>query len=791
MLRKGYLVWLLLWLGGMTAFAQQGSLEGHVSGSNGLPLAGATVSLPTQQRSLSTDSLGYFRFTVPTPDSLLLRISYLGYRSVEYKYFLAGGEQKRVSIQLREEDRLLREVEVRDGQQEVVRDQSSLSRIAPEQVQHLTSPFGDISAIIATLPGVNQNNELSSAYAVRGGNFDENLVYVNEIPVYRPFLIRAGQQEGLGFVNPAMVSQLQFSSGGWQAKWGDKLSSVLTINYKEPDSAAASVTAGLLGGSAHIEGTSANKRLSWVAGARHKSAQYLLNTLDTQGEYLPRFTDLQAFLTYKVSDRTSLNLLSSYARNRYLVEPVSRQTSFGTMQEAFQLNVGFVGQELMYYDMGQHALKLTTRWNSNLKTSLIASYLNTVEREYTEVEGGYRLCNIDKNPNSDTFNECLSVIGIGTDYQHIRNRLQARIFNLQSRNEWRFGNGHLLEWGLQYGMERINDRLREWSFTDSAEYVQINTRQLLTNDIELLNHRLEAYVQNTSSLGMGNTHTLHYGLRLHYLSLNKQWLLSPRIQYAYRPNWLTDVVFTASTGLYHQPPLYREYRSLGGEIRPEVLAQRSWHAIAGADMNFRMWDRIFNFVSEFYYKHLWDVNAYEVDNVRIRYFADNNAIAYATGADFRLSGEFIPGAESWFSLGLLKTAEDIAGDESGFIRRPSDQRVNVGVYFQDHIPNDPSIRVYLKLLYGTGIPFGPPERLDYRNRFTARSYRRVDIGFSKILEVRALRMRSLWLGLEVLNLLGNNNIISYSWVNDFNSNQYAIPNTLSNRFFNLKLTAQW
>lgn len=780
----------LLW--SICSYAQQGIIEGFVTGRKGLPLQGATISITELQRSSSSDSIGYFRFILPAPDTILLRISYIGFKPVEQYYYLPAGTRKRVSIQLLEEDRLLKEVAVRqDRQQEILRDQSSISRIAPEQIQNLTSPFGDISAVLATLPGVNQQNELSSSYAVRGGNFDENLVYVNEIPIYRPFLIRAGQQEGLGFVNPAMISSLQFSSGGWQAKWGDKLSSVLNIEYKEPDSLAGSITAGLLGGSAHLEGASANKKLRWIAGARHKSAQYLLNTLDTEGEYLPRFTDLQAFITYKLSERTSLNLLSNYARNRYLVVPQSRTTNFGPMNLAFQLIVGFEGQELLYYDMAQNALKLQTRWNKNFKSSFIASYLHTVEREYADVEGGYRLCNIDKDPESETFDQCLSIIGIGTNYQYIRNRLQAGIMNLQMRNEWRFANKQLLEFGVQWGREQIRDHLQEWSFSDSADFVQINSGELIANDITLLNHRLEAYAQNTSNIGSGNSHTLHYGLRLHYFSLNRQWLLSPRMQYAFRPDWKKDVVFTVATGLYSQSPLYREYRSLSGEIRPDVLAQKSWHFITGADLNFRMWDRVFNFVTELYYKKLWDVNPYEIDNVRIRYYANNNARAYATGADFRLSGEFIPGAESWFSLGLLKTAEDIAGDGRGYIRRPSDQRINLGVYFQDHIPDDPSLRVNLKLLYGTGIPFGPPGLPEYRNAFTARSYRRVDIGFSKVITLQNYQVKSLSLGLEVLNLLGNNNIISYNWISDFNNVQYAVPNTLSSRFFNLKLAVHW
>lgn len=770
--------------------AQRAVVEGLVVGKDQNPLSGATIQLQQSSGSTVTDSTGFFRLSAPAEDSIRLRVSYVGYQPREFRLKLAEGERRSLLVVMQEWDRVLDEVSVQENRQEVYREQSSMSRIEPKEIEHFPSPFNDISAVLGTLPGVRQNNELSSSYSVRGGNFDENLVYVNEIPVYRPFLVRAGQQEGLGFVNPSMVRDLSFSSGGWQAKWGDKLSSVLNIEYKEPDTTAAMLSIGLLGGAAQVEGASRNKRFTYLAGFRHKSAQYLLNTLETEGEYLPKFTDFQSFLRYQLNPRNELSFLLSYARNRYLVEPQSRQTSFGTLDKPFQLNVGFEGREILNYDMFQNALKLNTRWNKKLKTTWIASYLHTLEREYVDVEGGYFLCNIDPNPDSDTFNECLSTLGIGTDYQNIRNLLKAYIFNLQTRNEWKFAPDQLLEFGLQLGNERVEDRLREWEFTDSADFVQIKTHRLITNDIRLVNHRFEGYLQNTSSLGAGR-HTLHYGVRAHYFSLNKQWLFSPRIQYAYRPVWIKDVVFTAAAGVYHQPPLYREFRTPAGEIRPDVLAQSSLHMIGGADLNFRMWDRPFNFVTEVYYKKLWNVNAYDVDNVRIRYFANNEAEAYAAGADFRLSGEFIPGAESWFSLGIMKTEENLFFDDRGYIPRPSDQRVNFGVFFQDHIPNDPSYRVYLKLLYGSGLPFGPVQSLEYRNIFQGRAYRRVDIGFSKIITPYFFHMKTLWLGLEVLNLLGNYNVISYSWVNDFENNQYAVPNSLSSRFLNLKVVANW
>lgn len=785
-----YLFLLLIFFTALAVNAQQAVVEGYVTGQDQEALPGTAVQLINGNRSTITDSLGFFRIPVPSGDSIRLRFSYIGYQPAVISLFLSASETRTLKAELEISEKMLREVEVKEDRKEIYREQSGMSRLEPKEIQHLPSPFNDISAVLATLPGVRQNNELSSSYSVRGGNFDENLVYVNEIPVYRPFLIRAGQQEGLGFVNPAMVQSLSFSSGGWQAKWGDKLSSVLTIEYKEPDTTAFMITAGFLGGAAQAEGISKNKRLSYLAGFRHKSSQYLLNTLETEGEYLPKFTDFQSFITYRLSGKSDLKLLTSYARNRYLTRPQSRQTTFGTQEQAFQLNVGFEGHELLNYDMYQNGLKLTTRWNKNLKSSWIASYLHTVEREYADVEGGYFLCNLNAAPESAEYNECLNNMGIGTNYINIRNLLKAYILNIQTRNEWKFYPGQVMEFGLQLGYENINDRLREWGFSDSADFVMIDTKRLITNDIELQNQRLEAYVQNTSSMGAGR-HTLNYGVRLHYFSLNGQWLLSPRLQYAYRPAWLTDVVFTSAVGLYHQPPLYREFRSFSGEIKPGVLAQSSLHLTGGADLNFRAWNRVFNFVTELYYKELRNVNAYDVDNVRIRYFASNDAKAYAAGADFRLSGEFISGAESWFSLGLLKTEEDVKGDGKGYISRPSDQRVNLGIFFQDHFINDPSYRVYLKLLYGTGLPFGPPDNLPFRNSIMGRSYRRVDIGFSKIFTPRQWNINSLWVGIELLNLLGNHNVISYSWVSDYNNFQYAVPNGLSSRFVNLKLVVNW
>lgn len=782
---------LLIFLFSASLQAQTALLKGQVRTQEGDVLPGASVQAILQKKGTVTDSLGFFRLQLPANDTIQLRISYIGYRIYSEQLILRAGVDSQRIFTLSSRIDELKTVEVISEGEEPDRDIAGLTRLAPDELIHLPTAFGDFSDVLQTLPGVVSNNELSTAYSVRGGNFDENLVYVNGIPIYRPFLTRSGQQEGLSFVNPQMVSSIRFSAGGWQPKWGDKLSSVLDITYKEPDSISGSITAGLLGGSVEAEGITKGGRLSWVASARHKSARYLLGTMDVEGEYLPRFSDIQAFLTYRLAPRHTLHGLFSYARNRYEVTPQTRETNFGTLQQAFRLTVGFEGQELLQYDTWQNALKWSARWSDRLQTDWILSWMNTREREYAEVEGAYFLCDVDKNASSETFDQCITVRGFGANYINIRNRLKAQVYSLQNRSSWQLNQRNKLEWGLQVGLENMEDQLQEWEFLDSADFVKVRESRLINNSLNLNSRRLEAYLQNSSSWG-GDHHTLTYGLRVHYWSINRQWLWSPRLQYAYRPPWVTDVVFTTAVGIYHQPPLYRELRTYTGAINLDVLAQSTMHLLAGADLNFRMWDRLFNLTGEGYYKQYWNVNAYEVENVRIRYFANNDSKAWATGADFRISGEFIPGAESWFSLGVLTTREDIPGDSRRYIRRPTDQRLNVGIFFQDHIPNDPSLRAYVKLLYGSGLPFGPPERIEYRNHFSAPAYTRVDIGLSKIFTFKRtnIALSSLWLGVEMLNLFSNKNVIGYSWIRDFENNQYAVPNTLTNRFFNVKLVAQ-
>lgn len=784
-----FLLTLSLLLIHVVAYTQESNISGRITDLNGIGIEGVNIIIKQGQKVFASDKMGYFSFQWSDQDTLQFTLRHLNYQTRELK-LLINDQDQLLEIVLEEKIKSLEQVEILGSRDYLLREQPSLIQLDPVSAKMLPSPFNEFNRILVSLPGVVSNNELSASYSVRGGNFDENLVYVNDMLIYRPFLIRAGQQEGLSFVNPDLVESVQFSSGGWQPKYGDKLSSNLNITYKKPQEFGGSVSLGLLGGAVHLEGASKNDRLSFLVGARHKSSQYLLRTLETKGEYLPRFTDVQSYLNYRFKNgKTEIGLLNAYARNRYLVNPQTRETSFGTLfTEVLRFLVAFDGVELMEYDTWQSGLKLSHQFNPQLYSTLTMSGWITREREYFEVEGAYRLCDVNKDLNSDQFDRCSALRGIGSNYRSARNRLTAQIFNIENRNEIEIRPGIDIEFGAGYALENIDDYIHEYTFLDSIDYVINN--DLITTDQEITSHRLTAYAQN--SLQFNSRHTITYGVRFNYWTYNRQLLVSPRLQYAYQPVNNPNLLFNFAAGLYQQPPFYRELRDMSGNLN-QVQAQKAVHFIGGVDYNLSIWNRPFKLTAEAYYKHLTHLNPYDVDNVRVRYFANNDAEGYATGLDFRLSGEFIPGAVSWFSLGLLQTRENLLNDESGYIRRPSDQTLNFAINFEDHIPNDPSIRMNLSFFLGSGLPFGPPGNQQYRNAFNGPIYRRVDVGFSKMLIFNSNKnlFNSIWIGAEILNLFGSENVISYSWVNDIFSQQFAIPNTLSARFLNIKMIVKY
>ena len=778
--------------GFLPLFAQQQNrlIKGQVQDSKKDPVAQVNISVQGSSKGTVSDSEGKFEIAIVESD----QEKYLLFRHIQFirkSIPISSISDGELIVILEDTLRVLDQVNVTDERIIGINENVSTFKLNPLDAVFAPSPFQDISALLITLPGVLSNNELSSGYYVRGGNFDENLVYVNNFPIYRPQIITSGQQEGLSFVNVDLVKSIEFSSGGWESKYGDGLASTLNIEYKEPKKFGGSLEVGLLGGSIHIEGSSQNKKLSGLIGARYKSSAYLLNTLETQGEYKPKFADIQGYFNYDISKKgkqneTEVGLLFSYAQNRYLVEPSSRESTFGTFNNQLRLYVAFDGRERLDYNTWQGGVRLSHRFTKKWRSHFIVSGTYSTEREYYDIESGYLLCNVDNNPSSAGFNECLTNIGIGTNYYSGRNMLDATLLNVESRNEVIISDKSTMEFGIGYAHHSFDDMLNEYEFVDSSDYVTIT--DAVNSDASISYSRIQAYWQTQTNLN--SNHSLSYGFRMLFQDFNEDLLISPRIQYSWKPERFKNTYFRASAGLYQQAPLYREFRNPAGEINEKLKAQSSVHTIAGMDVIFSKWGRPFKFTTEAYYKYLWNVNPYDIENVRIGYYGDNNAVAYATGIDFRLSGEFIPGDESWFSLGFLSTKEDLDNDNRGYLPRPTDQRVNVGFFFQDHIPGNPTLRVHLRLLYSTGLPFSPPVNPDYRNVFRGSEYQRIDIGFSKIFNFEKRNensvFKSLWLSAEILNLTGHQNTISYYWVNDVNGNYYAVPNSLSQRFFNIR-----
>ena len=791
----------------ISAFGQStGTINGSVTHLS-QPLQGVYIRIRNLNKGTQTDGAGKFNIKVPAETDLKVEVSYVGKTTRIYNLRLKPNEIRQLNAEI--EDDVKESTEIQITGKRDLREQVSVVTIDPKIAKYMPSPFGDFNKVIATMPGVVSNNELSSTYSVRGGNYNENLVYVNDIEIYRPFLVSSGQQEGLSFVNPDMVKSVEFSSGGFQARYGDKLASVLNVQYKNPKKFGGSVSLGILAQTASIEGADSSGRVSYVVGFRRKDARYLFGAsklvkgLDVKGEYLPQFIDAQSYITIDLTGKekrkeqpnvTTLGILNSYARNRYLVRPASRETQFGTIQRVLRLYTAYEGEETMSYDTWQTGLKLSHKWNSNWRSDLSTSFVSTQEREKIDIEGGYRLCDIETNQSKSDYNQCISIRGVGTEYRYARNKLDGIILQAMQRNYHQSDSGSFsTEFGWNVSSENLKDDLYEYQFVDSADFVSVSTPLIASQN--LVSARYGGYLQQTFHIS--DRTSLNYGARVGYWSLNNEWIVSPRIQFSHKPKWDKDWLFKASAGIYQQQPFYRELRNAAGQLNKDLKAQKSYQAVLGANYRFKLWDREFQLNQEVYGKYLWDVVPYDVDNVRIRYFAKNNATAYAIGYDMRVGGEFIRGSESWFSLGVLSTREDVDGDGKGYIRRPTDQRVTLGVFFQDHLPKNPSVRMYLNMVIGTGLPFGPPGNLENRGALKAPPYRRVDIGFSKVISLGdktkwlGKRFETIWLGLEILNLIGAENTISYTWIKDVYDVQYAVPNTLSTRFLNLRLQVKF
>ena len=655
-----FFAFLSLILSLSTYSQSSGIIRGLISDENGDAIPGVNVILKSDNRIGTISNIdGEFEIGLPSgPDVLVF--SHIQYTTREVEINVQTGRTQNLAVRLIDENTRLDQVDVVG---EVERDPlDPAAKIDTRAAANLPSASGDFSKVLVTLPGVAANNELSSGYNVRGGNFDENLVYVNDIPVYRPFLSNAGRQEGLSFVNSDLVKDISFYAGGWESKYGDKLSSSLNILYKEPDSYNGSLNFGLLGGSVYI-GNRVSDRVKYLFGARHSDTRYLLGTLETKGQYLPSYTDAQAFFTFDLSkkgqqvNRTKLNWLMSYGRNRYLTLPESQTTDFGSVSETLRIQTAFEGRELLNYDTYQTGLNLSHKWSNRFLSRLIASGVSTTEREFYNVEGAYRICDVDNNPGSNSFNDCVVTRGIGTNFNYGRNTLDAIVLNLELRNELLLSEWILLEWGAGVNQNKIEDELNEYAYLDSAGFTinpsdpNSNVLRSVFNELDLTTKTYTGYLQSTL-FSKDSAHAVNVGTRINHMDYTGETLVSPRLIYRHRPNWERETSFRVSIGKYNQTPFYREFRDLDGNIRDNVKAQQSTHFILGMERLFEWWGRPFLFTTEGYYKKLENVIPYDIDNVRLRYFAENNADAFAYGFDFRLNGEFIRGSQSWFSLGF-------------------------------------------------------------------------------------------------------------------------------------------
>lgn len=818
MLKNVYLLIILTIIFNLPTQAQYGLIKGNVTNDANEILELVNVSVKGRPLGTSTDLSGNYKLYIPSNQYVTITFSSIGYLILDTLINIQPNSELTLNINLIPTSEQIAEVFVED--QEVRK--STLTRLDPKIMSSLPEASGNLEAIIKTLPGVSSNNELSSQYSVRGGNFDENLVYVNGIQVYRPFLVRSGQQEGMSFINPEMVSSVLFSAGGFEAAYGDKMSSVLDIKYRKPYGWGSSVTASLLGASLTLWGDSKNHRFRHISGLRYKTTKYLLNTLETEGEYDPKFLDFQTYMSYDVTEKLEVSFLGNYANNNYKFVPESQKTSFGTYNIPLELVLAFEGQEIDEFETYTGAFDFKYKVNDQTKLNLIGSSFTTNERETFDILSEYWINEIDKQQGSDTYGDSIGSLGIGSYLKHARNSLNATVYTIEHKGESKVGNNYL-NWGASAQNEQINDNLNEWKMIDSAGYsipydgttVGMNFHIHAKNNLNSM--RYGAFVQNTYTFNFDSTELLlTAGVRVAYWDLNEEFLASPRVNLAFVPNWKRDVIFRLSGGYYYQPAFYKELRDPDdGTINKDIKSQKSIHFVLGSDYNFTAWGRPFKLVTEAYYKILKDLITYDVDNVRILYAGENNSDGYAMGVDFKLNGEFVKGVDSWISLSFMKTEEDIRGDmepvyddddniigykDPGYLPRPTDQRVNFSMFFQDYLPGNPSFKVHTQLNFASGLPYGPPDEPHYKMLGRTKSYQRIDIGLSKVLKSEGktypkghflYHVKEAWISFEVFNLLDIKNTISYEWVQDYSGNKYPVANTMTGRRLNLKLTAKF
>ncbi len=794
----------------LASWAQKATVKGFVNDQNGNAIS--NVSIVYKDIGTTTDTKGFYVIEIPSNKEISLSYKHIGYSSSFEKVRLEKGSTKNLNVVLLEKIESIEEINIISHKQEA----EGITGVKMETAKILPSANAGIESAITKIGlGVSSDNELSTQYKVRGGNFDENLVYVNGIEVYRPFLVRSGQQEGLSFVNVDMTQNVKFSSGGFQAKYGDKLSSVLDITYRKPTEFGLKSELSLLGATTTVEGITNNKKTTAILGLRYRDNSLLVNSKDTETNFDPRFMDVQSYITHQLNKKLSVDFLGTFSLNDYRYQPTARRTKFGTLQDPKELVIYYNGLENDQYITSFGAVSANYKLNDEWKFKLISSIFNTQEEEFFDIAASYELGSPDNDAGSENYGESEFTEGIGSQIDHARNALDALIGNIEAKANYHF-KSNTIDFGIKYQIENIKDRLIEWQLIDSAGFSIRPPGHLANNqpyeayegpivpfqDIRGVNttdmQRIMGFAQWNRKTYIGE-HQLwtSIGIRGQQWEIEnkRQMIFSPRFQIALKPDWEKEMLFRLSGGSYEQPPFYKELRNADGIVQSEVEAQKSLHLVVGNDYSFTMWKRPFKLVTEAYYKHLTNVNPYTIDNVRLRYAANNNAVAYATGIDIRLNGEFVPGTESWFNFSYLTTKENI--DDKGYISRPSDQRLKFSLLFQDYVPSMPQLKMYMNLVYNTGVPGGSPTYADpYEFQTRLGDYKRADIGIFYVLKDAQKKSSKRWLapfkefsvGGEIFNMFDIRNAITNTWVRDvYSKRMYAVKNTMTGRVFNFKI----
>lgn len=801
-------------------------ITGRVLDENENPLANVTVSILGRSNGVATSDSGSFSMRVAADKALALVFSHTGYLTEQRNFLLNEGEEEKIVIRMERNAKKLQEVVVSDQRQ---RREAGLVSINPKQAINIPSPTGGIESLIKVFVG--SNNELTSNYSVRGGNYDENLIYVNDFEVFRPYLVNNGQQEGLSFINPEMTRSVSFYNGGFQARYGDKMSSVLDIQYRKPRQFGGSAYIGLLEQGLHLEGVGAKNKFTYTVGVRNKSNRNLLSSQETRGNYIPSSYDVQGYFTYQINDRLSAELLGNFSQTKFTLIPEFSQQTSSVFSPFFSANLGldiyFDGKEEDRYKTNMLGLSVIQQVRKNLKLKWMASFFEDNEKQSQDITGTYLFGERDFDQSKPTFGLIVNPLGAGVFQNFGRDRLNIDVWNLSHKGYLEKGR-HYIQWGAGVDRQTINDKINEWQYQDSAGYsLPYNPSQLalysvLKSNSDLTIHRVNGFVQDNIAFHDSSDFTLQAGVRFNYNDLNNELLVSPRVGFSWKPSrWKRDIVFRGAAGIYDQPPFYRELRRYDGTINTALKAQKSWQVSGGFDYNFiGVGGRPMRLTSEAYYKGMHDVVPYDIDNVRIRYFGENSAKAYAMGLEMRLFGELVKDAESWVSFGIMNTKEKIAGAtyynykldslnqptdstlmHQGWVRRPTDRLLTFGMFFQDYLSTNKNLKMYLNMLYGSNLPYNIPGSVKYRNALFIDPYIRVDIGFSALLLDNDKSKRrshspfrdfeNIWATVEIFNIIDRANTISYLLIKDFSNTIFTMPNRLTPRLLNVKLVARF